>query len=256
LHKATIILRDISLVVEHGERLGVLGPNGSGKSTLLKIIHGGLTPQRGRVLIEGQDIRRLRRLHLARLVAVVPQEYRVLFPFTVKEMVLMGRTAYLRGWPFESQIDREVVAWALESIGMRELAKVPFQHLSSGEKQRVIVARAIAQRPKILLLDEFTASLDVSSQLELHAMVDRLCREQELSAILGSHDLNLAIQHCDRLSLLNQASVVATGKPEEVLLPQHIRRVFGVEALVDVHPVTQRLHVIVEPQTKGNAALR
>jgi iron complex transport system ATP-binding protein len=198
------ILQDISFVIERGERIGVLGPNGSGKSTLLKVIHGALKPQRGGVLLEGRDVRTLRRLDLARLIAVVPQEHQVIFPFTVVEMVQMGRTPYLQGWPFESQRDRDIVEWARECTGTADLAGEPFPHLSSGEKQRVIIARAIAQHPKILLLDEFTTSLDVRYQLELHDMVDRLCSEQALTVILVSHDFNLAVQHSDRLALLDR----------------------------------------------------
>jgi iron complex transport system ATP-binding protein len=245
------ILRDISLGVERGERIGILGPNGSGKSTLLKIIDGVLRPTRGRVVIDGRDIRSLRRHELARLIAVVPQEHQVVFPFTVEEIVLMGRTPHLRRWPFETQRDRAVVQWALECTRTQELANIPFPHLSSGEKQRVIVARAIAQQPKILLLDEFTASLDVRYQLELHALVDRLCADQRLTVVMVSHDLNLAVRHCDRLLLMEQGSVVAQGKPAEVLQPKHIRRVFGVSAFVELHPVTHHLHVIVAPLTLG-----
>lgn len=245
-YHSTPVLQDISLRLEGGERLGVLGPNGSGKSTLLKVVNGILRPQRGRVLIDGRDVQMLRRLELARLIAVVPQEHQVMFPFTVEEIVLMGRTPYLHRWPFETQLDRDVVAWALDCTGTRELAGVPFLHLSSGEKQRVIIARAIAQRPKILLLDEFTAALDVRYQLELHALIDQLCAEQQLAVMIVSHDLNLAVRHCERLMLMERGAVVAMGQPEEVLTPQHIQRVFGVYAWLDVHPVTQRLHVMVE----------
>jgi iron complex transport system ATP-binding protein len=244
--QTTAVLQDISLVVEGGERLGVLGPNGSGKSTLLKVVNGMLRPQRGRVLIDGREVQTLRRLELARLIAVVPQEHQVVFPFTVEEIVLMGRTPHLHHWPFETQLDRQVVEWALDCTGTRELAGVPFLHLSSGEKQRVIIARAIAQRPKVLLLDEFTAALDVRYQLDLHALIDQLCAEHKLAVMMVSHDLNLAVRHCDRLMLMEQGTVVAMGQPEEVLKPQHIQRVFGVNAWIDVHPVTQRLHVMVE----------
>jgi iron complex transport system ATP-binding protein len=229
-YQTSSILQDISFVIERGERISVLGPNESGKSMLLKVIHGALKPQRGRVLLDGRDIRTLRRLELARLIAVVPQEHQVAFLFTVVEMVLMGRTPYLQGWPFESQCDRDIVEWALECTGTSDLAGKPFPHLSSGEKQCVIVARAIAQRPKILLLDEFTASLDVRHQLEL-----------------VSHDFNLAVRHSDRLALLDRGVGVAMGKPVTVLTPEHIRRVFGVDGIIDVHPITQQQHVMVGP---------
>jgi iron complex transport system ATP-binding protein len=244
--QTTPILRNISLMIEGGERFGVLGPNGAGKSTLLKVVNGILRPQRGRVLIDGRDVQTWRRLELARLIAVVPQEHQVVFPFTVEEIVLMGRTPYLHRWPFPTQLDRDVVECALDCTGTRELAGIPFLHLSSGEKQRVIIARAIAQRPKILLLDEFTAALDVRYQLDLHALIDRLCAEQKLAVMMVSHDLNLAVRHCDRLMLMEQGAVVAMGIPVEVLKPQNIQRVFGVKAWIDVHPVTERLYVIVE----------
>jgi iron complex transport system ATP-binding protein len=245
-YERAAVLRHISFRVERGERLGILGPNGSGKSTLLKILAGVLEPAAGCVRVDGRDIQGLRRRELARLIAVVPQEHHVVFPFTVEDVVLMGRTPHLRRWPFETREDRMVVQWALDCTGTRELAKVPLPQLSSGEKQRVIIARAIAQQPKLLLLDEFTASLDIRYQLTLHALVDRLCAEQSLTVVMVSHDLNLASRYCDRLLLLEQGSIVVQGKPADVLQPEHIERAFGVQALIDLHPVTQRLYVLVE----------
>lgn len=217
------VFKGLSLRVEAGEFLGVVGPNGSGKSTLLKLISGSLRPQRGEVFLDGREISFLPRKEVARKVAVVPQEYRLEFDFTVEEVVEMGR--YVRGGS---------AGRVLEELNLIHLSDRFFLSLSGGEKQRVILAQALAQEPSVLLLDEPASHLDISYQLELFDLLSRLNREG-LTIICVLHDLNLALSYCQRLILLSEGYIYAQGKAEEVLTPENIGHVYGVSAAVHNH---------------------
>lgn len=221
----------VGVDLEVGEReiVGVVGPNGSGKSTLLKCLNGKLTPISGSVLINGNDVRVMKRRQIARLIAVVPQLSYIGFSFRVSEIVLMGRICHSRSFRSFGQKDFEIARWALDSVGAGHLAERYITELSGGEYQRVIVARALAQEPEILLLDEPTLHLDLGHQLELLELIRKLVRSRDLSAVLALHDLNLALRYCDRLLLLHEGRIRAQGPPREVLTQDIIREVYGVE---------------------------
>ena len=231
------VLRDFSLEVHEGEILGIIGPNGSGKTSLLKLMAGLLHPQAGRLTLRGQDISTLDARALARQAAMVPQEHHVLFPFTVAEVVLMGRFVHQNGWGWESPEDLRIARAAIQVMDLEPLVDRTFQELSGGERQRTIIARALAQQAPILLLDEPTAFLDIKHQLEIYATLRGLNRDQGVTVILVSHDLNLASQYCHRLVLLHEGRVFHMGTPAEVLTVEHLRTVYGCEVIIDRHPI-------------------
>ena len=230
------VLRDFSLDVREGEILGIIGPNGSGKTSLLKLMAGLLQPQVGRLSLRGQDISTLGARALARQVAVVPQEHHVLFPFTVAEVVLMGRFVHQNGWGWESPEDLRIARAVLQVMDLEPLVDRTFQELSGGERQRTIIARALAQQAPILLLDEPTAFLDIKHQLEIYATLKRLNQDRGVTIVVVSHDLNLASQYCQRLLLLHEGRGFCTGSPAEVLTAENLGIVYGCEVLIDQHP--------------------
>lgn len=225
------IVDDVSLSLPPGEVVGLVGPNGAGKTTLLRLASRVLRPDRGRVLLGGRDAAQLPRRALAREVAVVPQETAVAFPFTAGELVLMGRAPHLGLLGFERRSDVELARQAMARVGIEALAGRSVLELSGGERQLVLVARALAQAPRVLLLDEPTAHLDLRHRLEVLARV-REFAEGGGSALVVSHDLGLAARHCQRVALLAAGRLVAAGPPAGVLTPESLRGVFGVEAEV------------------------
>ena len=230
------VLRDFSLDVREGEILGIIGPNGSGKTSLLKLMAGLLQPQVGRLSLRGQDVSTLDARALARQVAMVPQEHHVLFPFTVAEVVLMGRFVHQNGWGWESPEDLRIARAVLQVMDLEPLINRTFQELSGGERQRTIIARALAQQAPILLLDEPTAFLDIKHQLEIYATLKRLNQDRGVTIVVVSHDLNLASQYCQRLLLLHEGRGFRTGSPAEVLTAEDLGIVYGCEVLIDQHP--------------------
>jgi iron complex transport system ATP-binding protein len=233
-------LADVSVEIAPGEIVGVIGPNSSGKTTLIRLLTRVLEPASGEIRLEGVPVRGLSRTDLARRVAVVPQGILPQFPFTVGELVLMGRYPHDPGRYFESPRDRSVAREAMEATGVLELADMPLEHLSGGERQRAVIARALAQEPRLLVLDEPTAHLDLRYQVEVAALLRRLNRERGTTVLLVSHDLNLAAEVCDRLLLLNQGRVAALGAPEAVLDEALLASVFGCAVVVDKHETTRR----------------
>jgi len=233
-------LRDMSFEIAPGEIIGVIGPNSSGKTTLIRLLTRVLEPASGEIHLEGVSVRRLSRTDLARRVAVVPQGILPQFPFTVGELVLMGRYPHDPGRYFESPRDRAVAREAMEATGVLELADMPIEHLSGGERQRAVIARALAQEPRLLVLDEPTAHLDLRYQVEAAALLRRLNRERGTTVLLVSHDLNLAAEVCDRLLLLNGGRAAAIGAPEAVLDEALLASVFGCAVIVDKNETTGR----------------
>lgn len=231
------VLHDIDLEIPTGAFMGLIGPNGSGKTTLLKLIMGLLKPTAGEVYWEGKVVRRIKRRHLARILAVVSQEYATAFPFCVKEIVLMGRSPHMGAWRFEGERDLAVVREAMEMTDTLHLAERPMDHLSGGEKQRVLIARALAQEPRVLLLDEPTAYLDIKHQVEFFELIHRLNRERGLTILAVTHDINLASLYCDFIVLLRDGRIYLKGTPEEVVREDHIQAVYVLPVLVDRHPV-------------------
>jgi iron complex transport system ATP-binding protein len=230
------VLKDFSLEVREGEILGIIGPNGSGKTSLLKLMAGLLRPQTGRITLGDQDVAQLTPRALARRTAVVPQENHVLFPFTVAEIVLMGRFVHQNGWSWESVEDLRIARAVIRLMDLESVARRTFQELSGGERQRTIIARALAQQAPILLLDEPTAYLDIKHQLEIYATLKRLNQDRGVTIVVVSHDLNLASQYCHRLLLLHEGRAFRTGSPTEVLTVEHLEIVYGCEVIIDQHP--------------------
>ncbi len=239
------VLKGLTFEVQAGEVLGIIGPNGSGKTSLLKLLGKVLLPQEGRIRLFGQDLQELAPDAIARTVAQVPQDSHIIFPFTIAETVMMGRFPHhcqggrlsqLAGFGWESQQDLRLVARAMEDTDVAHLAHRPIGEVSGGERQRAILARALTQEPKVLLLDEPTVFLDLNHQVEICQILRRLNEERQLTILLVSHDLNLASQYCDRLLLLAEGRIVRLGTPEEVIRPDILEGVYGCTVLVDGHP--------------------
>lgn len=247
------VLRDVSLEVRDGEILGILGPNASGKTTLLGVLQGILKPQRGKVLLNGEDVLGMPRRKVARALAVVPQEMVLTQSFTVMEVALMGRHPHLGMIGFEGARDKAIATASLRKTGCAHLAYRDVNELSGGERQRVLVARALTQQPRVLLLDEPTAYLDLKHQMELVELLGKLHREEGLTVVWVSHDLNLASLVCHRLLLLKEGTVQALGSPQEVLTEKTIWEVYGARVTVDLDPVmgTPRITPRLEDLGKG-----
>src|SRR5437764_7048810 len=227
------LLYDVHLQVRAGEMLGLLGPNGSGKTTLLRLISGVLRPQQGKVFLEGRDLQQWGRRGAARRIAVVPQELHVPFAFTVEDMVGLGRTPFVNFLGSQTKHDQSIVQEAMQAAAIDTLAPRFFNELSGGERQRVIIAMALAQEPRLLLLDEPTSHLDIKYQVETLELVQRLNRERGVTVIAAMHDLNLAARYFPRL-LLFQRGIVADAGPAEVLEPKLLSRVYGVNVQVGI----------------------
>lgn len=232
------VLQDVTLSVEKGEFFGILGPNGSGKSTLLNLIDGIRLPCEGEIRLKGVAPGKMPRRDVARLVAVVPQEASWVFPLTVEEVVLMGRTPHIGRLAFESERDLAVARSAMEATDLLPLAARLMETLSGGERQRVLIARALAQEPEVLLLDEPTASLDIAHQIRTFELIRALSRSAGLTVVAVTHDMNLASLYCDRIALLEEGRLCSLGCPGEVITESHIREVYGVDVVVDHHPLT------------------
>jgi iron complex transport system ATP-binding protein len=225
-----LVLDGVSVGVRDGETLGLLGPNGSGKSSLLRLLAGLRRPGAGAVLLDGSELRTLRRGAVARRVAVVEQQAGTEVDLTAEQVVRLGRIPHRGSWSGDAAADDQAVERALRETGTASLRARRWRTLSGGEQQRVQIARALAQEPRELLLDEPTNHLDVRHQLDLLALVRRL----PLTTVVALHDLNLAAMHCDRLVVLRAGRVVAAGTPAEVLTPALIADVYEVGA--DVQP--------------------
>jgi iron complex transport system ATP-binding protein len=222
----------VSVAIERGAVVGLLGPNGSGKTTLLRVLSGMLAPTEGRVTLDGAGIGTLARRALARRIAVVPQETHLAFDYTVREVALMGRYPHLGPFELEGPRDMSIARDALAATGTVHLEHRSFATLSGGEKQRVVIASALAQQADILLLDEPTASLDLGYQLDISALVARLNRERGLTVVVATHDLNFAAGLCRSLVLLRGGRVLAAGPTAETLNAAAIRALYDVDASV------------------------
>jgi len=238
------LIDDLDFAVGAGEFLGLVGPNGSGKTTIVKLASRVLRSRSGRVLVGGEDIGRLRPRDLACRIAVVPQESGVSFPYRVAEIVLMGRAPYHGLLAFDGEEDLAVAREVMALTDTERLADRYFFELSGGEKQMVVIARALAQEPEILLLDEPTAFLDIRHQIEIYELIRRLNREQGITVVSVMHDLNLAGLYCERLLLLKQGRVVRTGRPGDVLTPATVRDVFEADVHIETHPATGKVTVL------------
>jgi iron complex transport system ATP-binding protein len=243
------ILEDVNLALKEGDFVGILGPNGSGKTTLLKSISRTLKPHTGVILLDKADIYQLKNTELAKKLAVVPQETSIGFSFTALDVVLMGRNPHLARFQMETEKDKDIAKKAMMRTNVWHLAERPLNELSGGEKQRVIIARALAQEPKVLLLDEPLTHLDMVNQLEIMDLVKELCAKEGLIVLAVIHDLNLAARYCNSGLLLKDRKVFAVGSLDEVLTSENIKSVFKVDAIVKKSLVTNSLYVIpLSPQ--------
>jgi iron complex transport system ATP-binding protein len=238
------VLEGVSLSVKEGDFVGVLGPNGSGKTTLLKSISRTLKPHRGTILLNEADIYSLKSVEVARQMAVVPQDSSIGFSFTALDVVLMGRNPHLARFQMESERDVAIARKAMELTNTWHFADRPINELSGGERQRVIIARALAQEPKILLLDEPMTHLDIINQLEIMDLVKELCVKEGLIVLAVFHDLNLAARYCKSAILLKNGRIFSAGGLDDVLTSENIKNVFQVDAIVKKHLVTNSIYVI------------
>jgi iron complex transport system ATP-binding protein len=240
----TPVLVDLDLAVVAGTITGILGPNGSGKTTLVRLASAALRPSAGRIALFGDDLATLPTRERARRVAVVPQETHPVFEFTVEEIVRMGRAPHLGLLGLEGPRDRKIAHEAMERCEVAQLSARSFRAISGGERQRVMLARALTQEARLLLLDEPTAFLDLKHRLAVYALLEKLHRENGLTVVVVSHDINLAARHCDRLVLLRCGAIAADGTPAEVLRPDPIRSVYEVDVEVRTDPSSGRPFVI------------
>lgn len=229
------VLDAVTVEAARGDLVGVIGPNGSGKTTLLRLLAGTLAPSTGTVSLEGRPLSDWSRRETARRIAYVPQETHSSFDFSVLDLVVMGRFPHLGTFALEGPEDLAIARRALEATGTLGLESRSFNTLSGGEKQRVVIASALAQSADLLLLDEPTASLDVGHQLDVTALLARLNREQGVTMVLSTHDLNFAASLCRRLVLLREGRMLASGPTGAVLTAGAVRALYDVEADVDRH---------------------
>lgn len=241
--RAPLVVDRVSVEVDRGDLVGVIGPNGSGKTTLLKLIAGTLKPSAGSIELAGRRLAEWSRREAARRIAYVPQETHAPFDFAVLDIVLMGRFPHLGAFTLEGPDDVAIARRALDATGTRAFEARPFSTLSGGEKQRVVIASALAQEPELLLLDEPTASLDLGHQLDVQTLLGRLNRERGVTMVLSTHDLNLAASLCRRLVLLRDGGVLALGPTEQVLTTAAVKALYGVDADVQRHPRAGHLTV-------------
>jgi iron complex transport system ATP-binding protein len=237
-------LKDIVLDVDRGDLVGILGPNGSGKTTLLKLLGGVFQPASGSVKLDGRPLADWSRREIARRVAFVPQETSAPFDFTVIDIVLMGRFPHLGAFELEGPEDLAIARRALTATGTEAFEGRAFSTLSGGEKQRVVIASALAQSPELLLLDEPTASLDIGHQIEVQTLLRRLNADDGVTMVLSTHDLNLAAALCRRLVLLKDGRVLASGPTGEVLTRDTVRELYHVDADVVWHARAGHLTVV------------
>ncbi|MCW4046464.1 MAG: ABC transporter ATP-binding protein [Candidatus Bathyarchaeota archaeon] len=248
------VLENVSLSVKEGDFVGILGPNGSGKTTLLKSISRSLKPYKGTILLNEADIYSLKGIDVARQMAVVPQDTTIGFSFSALDIVLMGRNPHMSRFQMESEKDLAIARKAMELTNTWHLSERPINELSGGERQRVIIARALAQEPKILLLDEPMTHLDIINQLEIMDLVKNLCVNEKLIVLAVFHDLNLAARYCTSAVLLKNGKIFSAGSLDEVLTSENIKSVFRVNAIVKKHLVTNSLFVLpLSPQKTSPA---
>ncbi|MBI2440954.1 MAG: ABC transporter ATP-binding protein [Lentisphaerae bacterium] len=251
-YNRSAVLRDIHCGIAEGEMVALLGPNGAGKSTLLRVLTGLLEPCAGQVRLFGQDVRRLQALDRARLIALVPQELKTPMAYSVADLVFMGRAIRLRAWQAPTARDLQIIERAMAYTDVSELRDRPLDALSGGEKQRAVIAMALAQEPRAIVMDEPTTHLDLNHALEVMTIVERLNREQGVTVLMTSHDLNQAAEFCRRLLLLDHGALVADGAPAEVLREDVLGTVYHCAIRVRREPDSGAL--LVRPERRPRPA--
>lgn len=239
------IINNISLEINKGDFLGIIGPNGSGKTTLLRLISRVLIPQKGNISIGGTDISVMKLKEFCQKVAFVPQDTIINFPFNVLEIVLMGRIPHLKRMQPETKKDFSIAASSMALTDTLHLKDKRIDQLSSGERQRVIIAKALTQEPALLLLDEPTSHLDIGHQIQIMDLLKKLNRQNNLTIVMVLHDLNLASDYCNRIALLNEGVIFKEGSPEEVLTYQNIEAVYKTIVVVSKNPLNYKPYVVL-----------
>ena len=233
-----LTIRNLNLEVATGNFLGILGPNGSGKTTLLKLILKQLASFGGEILINNKNINKYSSIELARTVAVVPQESPILFNFNALEIVLMGRAPYLSRFGFEQKVDLDIAKQWMIQTNTWQFRDRNINELSGGEKQRVIVARALTQEPSLLLLDEPTSFLDIKHQMDIYNLVAKLNSEKKLTVITVLHDINLASLFCDKICLLKSGEIKHLGSTKNTITYNNIKNIFDTDVYVGINDLT------------------
>lgn len=237
------IIQDVSLAVQNGDFVGIIGPNGSGKSTLLRSIYRIIEPNSGTILLGGQDLKKIKLAESAKKMGVVGQFNTVDFDFTVFEMVMMGRTPHKSLLGSDKAADYEISLEAIRKVGMEKYGNCNFSTLSGGEKQRIILARALAQQPQLLILDEPTNHLDIKYQLQILSIVKSL----GIGVLAALHDLSLASMYCNKLYVLKDGKLITSGVPNQILTSELIRDVYEIECDIRENPDTGYLAITYYP---------
>jgi iron complex transport system ATP-binding protein len=238
-YKERPVLQQINLEIKKGERIGILGPNGCGKTTLLKLLNRNLHPDSGKVLMNDIDLEGISKREIARHIAVVPQSNEIRFAFSVRDIVMMGRMPFVGQFQGESSEDIRIVEEAMNRTNVTEFADRLINTMSGGERQRVIIARAVAQKPEIILLDEPSLHLDICYQFEVLDLMKKLSDEENLTVVIVSHDLPMVVKYCDRIVLIHDHKVFAVGTPEDVLTRENMRIVFNIDAVLEYDKTLQ-----------------
>jgi iron complex transport system ATP-binding protein len=241
------VLENISFNLERGKFLGIIGPNGAGKTTLLKVINRLLIPQKGQIFIENSDLSKVPLRMLAQKISMVGQDIALSFSLTVLDLILMGRFPYLERFKKEGKVDLEIARKCLQLTQTESLAGRVFDQLSAGERQRIVLAKALVQEPRLLLLDEPTTHLDIGHQIKIFDLLAKLNQEQGLSIIAVLHDLNLAAEYCSELMLLDNGRIISYGTAKEVLQYSTIEKTYGAVVLVKEHPLSQKPYILPIP---------
>ena len=244
-YNGEFILKDINLDIREQCFYGIIGPNGTGKTTLLRLLTGIKKPDQGKVLLQGKDIGLWRKKDVAKTMAVVPQSSFIPPMFSVAEVVAMGRYPYKNFAVSGTDTDRKAVASAIEKTGIANLKHKLMHELSGGQRQEVIIARALAQKPRILVLDEPTSNLDIGHQIELLTLTRSLVKHDQMTAVMVIHDLNLAARFCDELILLNDQKILSWGAARQVLTPENLQKAYGIYAVVHENRLTHSPEITV-----------
>jgi iron complex transport system ATP-binding protein len=247
-YDSVIALDGLTFDINRGEFVGLVGPNGSGKTTLLKCLCKLYTPQEGSIQLDGHNLSKLSQSEGAKIYAVVPSEFPMDMNISITDTVLLGRYPFIEGLWWENERDEQIALEAMEKLNVSEFAHRKLGELSSGEKQRVLIAKAIAQEAKILLVDEPVAHLDLGYQMEIMEMLKSLAHDG-VTILAAMHELNLAVKYCDKLIVLDKGKVVACGKPEDIVTQKLIEDVYGVKAIIQNIP---EVGLVIIPLSTSN----
>ncbi|MCK4695713.1 MAG: ABC transporter ATP-binding protein [Candidatus Cloacimonetes bacterium] len=238
------VIRNLSANFKIGEFCALLGPNGAGKSTLLKTICGFLDLSQGEINIKGLSIKKWKQKELAKILSLIPQDFQLQFDYTVEDLVLMGRFPYLNYWRNYSQKDKNIVDETLTQLDLDKFKNKLFSQLSGGERQRVSIARALVQQTEVILMDEAFSHLDINHQIEIMELLSRINKNQNKLIILISHNINLASEYCDRIVMMKQGSILADGKPEEIVTKENIHKLYEANLEIIRNPVSGKPNLV------------